>query len=97
MASKVSLITRRAAIISGGIGALSVLAAIFLDDRLASELTQPNAESGRVIPWNEKGKTYYVTKGENIASKGAITLAVVAAILPIYVFIRTRKPFTWND
>src|SRR6266849_10634392 len=97
MASKVSLVTRRAAIVSACIGTLSALAVAFLDDRLASEPTQPNIESGRVIPWNEKGKTHYVTTEEKVAFRVAFTLGFASAILPIYVFIRTRKPLSWND
>ncbi len=97
MASKVSLVTRRAAIVSCGIGALSGLAVVFLDNQLTSEPTQPNIESGRVVPWNEKWKTHYVTTGESIVFRVAFTLGFASAILPIYVFIRTRKPLTWND
>src|SRR5438876_12118789 len=97
MASKVSLVTRRAAIVSLGIGFLSALAVVFLDIQLTSEPKQPNIESGRVIPWNEKGKTYYVTTGESVAFRVAFTLGFASMILPMYVFIRTRKPLTWKD
>src|SRR5947207_2126396 len=84
---RVAIVTRRAAIVSGGIGVLSVLAVAFLDNQLTSEPTQPNIESGRVVPWNEKGITHYVTTGENVAFRVAFTLGFASAILPIYVFI----------